>query len=300
MASRPDDDAPSLALYRNNLAMEYTPSNFLLLFNRRGYNEGPVYRRRYDSFRLERRGTEPVSISLLVAGPSTLANDALCRAFNQRRKHFNVVGSVHTRKDFLKQVAEDQPDVALIDVNLENKPRGGLQTLRELSLTRSSTSVIVLLDCPGSEQVVEAFSHGARGVFCYSEGFAALCKCIRSVHAGQVWADSNQLRCVVQALGERKPIRIVSATGTPLLTKREEQIVRMVAEGLPNSDISKSLGLSSHTVRNHLFSIYTKLGISNRAELVLYALASRDVPRGGEDPPKQSASQSKATLNLVP
>jgi DNA-binding CsgD family transcriptional regulator len=110
------------------------------------------------------------------------------------------------------------------------------------------------------------------------------------VHAGKVWADSSQLELVVQALRERKPLRIVSATGTPLLTKREEQIVRMVAEGLPNREISKSLGLSPHTVKNHLFRIYNKLGISNRAELLLYALASRDVARGRDDPPKQSTA----------
>jgi DNA-binding NarL/FixJ family response regulator len=229
-------------------------------------------------------------ISLVLGAPSTLANDVLCRGFNQRRKHFNVVGSAHTRKDFLKLVGEHQPDVALIDANLENKPGGGLRALRELSLTRSSTRAIVLLDCSESEQVVEAFSQGARGAFCKCEGFTALCKCIRGVRAGEVWADSSQLQLVVQALRERKPVRIVSATGTPLLTKRAEQIVRMVAEGLPNREISKSLGLSPHTVKNHLFRIYDKLGISNRAELLLYALASRDVAHCGDDPPKQSAS----------
>jgi DNA-binding NarL/FixJ family response regulator len=229
-------------------------------------------------------------ISLLVAAPSTLVNDALCRGFNQRRKHFNVVGSAHNRKDFLKQVAEHQPDVALIDANLENKPGGGLQALRELSLARSSTRAIVLLDCSESKQVVEAFSQGARGVFCKDEGFTALCECIRSVYAGEVWADSAQLGLVVQALRERKPIRIVSAAGTPLLTKRQEQIVRMVADGLPNSEIRTALGLSPHTVKNHLFHIYNKLGISNRAELLLYALASRGVPQGRDDSAEQSAA----------
>jgi DNA-binding NarL/FixJ family response regulator len=231
-----------------------------------------------------------MSISLLVAAPSALVSDALCHGFNQRRKHFNVVGSAHTAKDFLKQVAEHQPDVALIDANLENKPRGGLQALRELSLTRSSTRAILLVDCSQSEQVVEAFSQGARGVFCKGEGFTALCKCIRGVHAGEVWADSSQLELIVQALREMKPLRIVSATGASLLTKREEQIVRMVAEGLPNCDISKSLGLSPHTVKNYLFRIYNKLGISNRVELLLYALASRDGARSADDPAKQYAA----------
>jgi DNA-binding NarL/FixJ family response regulator len=221
-----------------------------------------------------------VAISLVVAASSALGNELLCRAFKQRGKQFKVVGCALTRKDLVKQVAEHQPDLALINVNLRGEPTGGMQALREVRLTRLSTRAVMLSDSSKREQVIEAFSHGARAVFCKSEGFEALCKCIRSVHAGQVWADSSQLRWVVQALGERKPVRIVSATGAPLLTKQEERIVRMVTEGLPNTKISKSLGLSTHMVKNHLFRIYEKLGVSNRVELVLYALSKRDAPRG--------------------
>lgn len=213
----------------------------------------------------------------------------LCRAFKRRRKQFNVVACALTRKDLLKQVAQHQPDVALISATLEYEPRAGLQALPELRLTRSSTRAIVTFNCCEPEQVIEAFSHGARGVFCTSEGFEVLCKCIRSVHAGQVWADSSQLQWVVRALGEREPARIVSAIGTPLLTKREEQIVRMAAEGMPNSEIRTTLGLSAHTVKNHLSRIYEKLGVSNRVELVLYALSRRDASRGADDPFQRSA-----------
>jgi len=221
-----------------------------------------------------------MGISILIAASSTLTNDLLCRGFNQRRKHFNLVASVYTRKHLLQEVAAHQPNVVLISANLENKPTGGLQALRELRLTRSPARAIVVLDSSNSELVVEAFSNGAKGVFCDSGPFPSLCKCIRSVQAGQIWADSTQLNWVVQALEERVTIRIVSAKGAPLLTEREGQIVRMIAEGLPNSEIHTALGLSPHTVKNHLFNIYNKLGISNRAELLLYALGSRESPRG--------------------
>jgi DNA-binding NarL/FixJ family response regulator len=231
-----------------------------------------------------------VAISVIVAARCALANEMLCRALKQRGKQFKVVGSACSRKDLLKQIAEHQPDVALISASLEDEPPAGLQALRELRLSGSSTRPVVLLSCSEPEQVIEAFSQGARGVVCASDSFEVLCKCIRSVHAGQVWADSHQLQWVVQALGERKPVRLVSATGAPLLTKREEQIVRMVTEGLPSSEISKSLHLSAHTVKNHLFRIYEKLGVSNRVELVLYALSKRDAPAGRDDPVERSAA----------
>jgi len=178
-----------------------------------------------------------MTISILIAASNTLANHLLGLALGQRRKHFNVVATVHNRKDFFEKVAEHQPDVVLISANLENEATGGLRGLRELNLIGSSARVIVLLDCVDAEQVVYAFSHGARGVFCLNEDFPALCKCIRCVHAGQIWADSGQLHWIMQALESRGKIHIANAKGKPILTEREEQIVRMVAEGLPNGEI---------------------------------------------------------------
>ena len=69
---------------------------------------------------------------------------------------------------------------------------------------------------------------------------------------------------------------MVSAKGLSLLTPREGQIVKMIVDGLPSHEIAAKLGVSAHTVKNHLFHIYEKLGISNRAELGLYAQSSRD------------------------
>ena len=220
-------------------------------------------------------------VTVLLAGGDNLANDVLRRSFDRRRKAFRVVGCAQTVKDVLKQVATHQPDVALISDNLGGVSMGGVKALRELSLTNASTRSIVLLDNPNPNQVVQAFSHGARGVFCKSENFKALCKCVTCVHAGQVWADSAQLQWVLQAFQQGGMVHTISAKGAPLLTPREEQIVRMVAEGLPNSEICTVLGLSPHTVKNHLFNIYNKLGVSTRAELQLYAAGSREAGRSG-------------------
>jgi len=229
-------------------------------------------------------------ITILIAGRNALANDVLCRAFSQRPRQFRVLGFARTIKDLIKQVGEQQPDVALVSVNLGGNSAGGIEALRELSQTRSASRAIMLLDCSDSEQVVEAFAHGARGVFCKNEDFSQLCKCVRSVYAGQVWADSSQLGWVVNALENRGKVQIVSAKGAPLLTNREAEIVRMLAEGVPTGEICAALDLSSHTIKNHLFNIYNKLGISSRAELVLYALGSRNGGCGGGGPSKDSAN----------
>jgi len=123
--------------------------------------------------------------------------------------------------------------------------------------------------------LVDAFRAGARGVFFLSESsFKSLCRCVEQVHAGQIWASSAELSEVMDAFTQLAPMRVVNADGMSLLTKREEDVVRLLAEGLQNREIAKELKLSEHTVKNYLFHIFDKLGVSSRVELALYAVSS--------------------------
>jgi len=119
--------------------------------------------------------------------------------------------------------------------------------------------------------VVEAFRTGARGVFCRSESLMSLARCIQCVSEGQIWANSKELRYLLEALGEALPLRVVNTQGAALLSRREIEVVRCVAEGLSNREIAQRLGLTEHTVKNYLFRIFDKLGVSKRVEVVLYA-----------------------------
>ncbi len=221
-------------------------------------------------------GVVPTPISVIIAQRSLMAAQTMHRALKVQRKNFTVVGCVQTPEDLLKLAAELHPDVAVISAFMDGDPDGGLKAVRRLRVAATTTRAIVRLDCSDPKQAFEAFSAGAKGVVCRTDAFEALCKGIQCVHAGQIRADTSQLQWIFETLRDREPARIVSAKGIPLLTKREEQIAQMVAEGLPNQEISSNLGVSLHTVKNHLFRIYAKLGISNRVELVLYALGSRD------------------------
>jgi len=81
------------------------------------------------------------------------------------------------------------------------------------------------------------------------------------------------MECVLDALTLARPLRVVNPEGLNLLSRREEDVMRLVAEGLGNRDVAEQLNLSEHTVKNYLFRIFDKLGISNRVELVLYAVS---------------------------
>jgi len=86
-----------------------------------------------------------------------------------------------------------------------------------------------------------------------------LCKCIHAVCQGQI-GQQRELRFIIEAMAQKDAQPIKNASGTRLLTKREEELVQLVAEGLTNRDISRQLSLTEHTVRNYLFRILQQTG----------------------------------------
>src|SRR5256712_9312817 len=98
-----------------------------------------------------------------------------------------------------------------------------------------------------------------------------------------------------------RPLRIIDAHGCSLLSKREEEVVALVADGLTNRQISEQLKLSEHTVKNYLFKVFEKLGISTRVELVLYALSQNHRNDPPIDPVRipQQARRQSGTLPFV-
>jgi DNA-binding NarL/FixJ family response regulator len=154
-------------------------------------------------------------------------------------------------------------------------PLSGFGALRQVRDCSPDVKSVILLDGGEHNLVVDAFRAGARGIFCLAQStFKSLCKCVEQVNAGQIWANSTELAEVIDAFSQLAPMRVVNADGMRLLTKHEEEVVRLLAEGLQNREIARELNLSEHTVKNYLFHIFDKLGVSSRVELVLYAVSN--------------------------
>jgi len=174
--------------------------------------------------------------------------------------------------EILAWVKRERPHIALISARQGVDSAGGFNLCREISHGSPATRVVMLLDSSERGPVVEAFRAGARGVFFRTEALKLLAKCIHCVHAGQVWAGSGELHYLLEAIAEPLPLRFNGPSGKTLLSAREIDVVRCVAEGLTNREIAQRLSLREHTVKNYLFRIFDKLGVSSRVEVVLYAL----------------------------
>jgi DNA-binding NarL/FixJ family response regulator len=237
------------------------------------------------------------TVRVFIADGSQLSCQLIAAAVRRGRYKTRVVGYATEAAGIREGLKESEADVALIGARLENEDLAGFQVTREIRTSRSSPSVIMILDSNKPAMVVEAFRAGATGIFSRDQSSELLCKCIHAVHRGQVWASSKELHFVIEALGPAPVARTIPMRGAGMLTKREEGVVHLVAEGMTNRDISQELKLSEHTVRNYLFRIFNKVGTSNRLELALYAIDRRESQ--GQQSSGAALDEPGESVNLV-
>jgi DNA-binding NarL/FixJ family response regulator len=234
------------------------------------------------------------SIALAIADVNLMAASLLSDQF-KRYGDISVVSCSVNKSSLLSSVLETKPDVAIIGVDLQDGPLSGLDALREVRQAHPDLRPILLFDRPEPQVVVEGLRAGARGVFSRGDfHLAALRKCVHRVFEGQLWIGSAELEYVLDALIQARPLRVVNPEGLNLLSKREEEVMRLVAEGLGNRDIAEQMSLSEHTVKNYLFRIFDKLGISNRVELVLYAVSNPQGSAGAASESEENKPSGKA------
>ena len=237
------------------------------------------------------------SLRVLVADNVTMRCQLLADALQRSDRYHAVPANPDKVLPLLETAALDKPcfDVVLIGISLFDKALQNAGFIRQIQSSHPNVSIIVLLDALERSVVVEAFRAGARGVFCRTDSFEALCKCINCVHEGQVWAGTQELQFVLDAFVEHGPM-VGLTPGSRPLSDREEEIAFLVAEGYSNRQISERLDLSEHTIKNYLFRVFEKLGVSTRVGLALYALKRGRPVRSKLTPPKPIPLSDIASL----
>lgn len=167
---------------------------------------------------------------------------------------------------------KNSADIVVLGSGSKEEGFPGIRLLEELRMIRPEIKGIILLDSAGQETVLEAFRAGARGLLTRNESLENLSKCVHQVHAGQVWANSEQINFAVDALAASSRARFPEVNGLEQLSKREAEVVSCLAEGLSNREIAEKMRLSQHTIKNYLFRIFDKLDVSSRTELLSLAM----------------------------
>src|SRR6266849_3165730 len=230
------------------------------------------------------------TIRVLAADSTSMNTQMLVEAL-ARDGQFTMASYPPKPAEILSQTRREHPHIALISARQGDNGTAGFELCRDICSSSPATRVIMLLDSSERTTVIEAFRSGARGVFFRTESLKLLAKCIFCVHGGQVWASNGELHYLLEAIADPVPLRFSGGTGKALRSARELDVVHCVAEGLYNREIAHRLTLREHTVKNYLFRIFDKLGVSSRVEVVLYALAggnSMHKPNASAPPKKEA------------
>jgi NarL family two-component system response regulator LiaR len=176
-----------------------------------------------------------------------------------------VVGEAENGREGIDKTRALAPDVVLMDLVMPEM--GGVAAIRQILAHRPATAILILSGCKLQGEALVAVRAGALGYLTKTASQEELCEAIRRVHRGEPALPSALNR---KLLGHVMPNSRMVATEA--LTQRELEVLGLVARGLENHDISEKLLVSEATVRTHLHNMLSKLGLSNRVELVLYAL----------------------------
>src|SRR5881296_2083840 len=182
-----------------------------------------------------------------------------------------VIGQANNRIEALDG-ARLMPDVILLELILENE--SGLDFLPDLLRIATEARIVVLTATLDFNLHLRAVRLGAVGVVPKTEPSSTLFKAIRKVHTGEVWLNRSIMAAVISDLFresglEKKPRP--EAAKIASLTDRELEVIGLIGEGRKNKQIGERLFISEATVRHHLTSIFDKLGVADRLELMIYA-----------------------------
>jgi two-component system, NarL family, nitrate/nitrite response regulator NarL len=209
------------------------------------------------------------TIRVLMADDHVVFRDGL-RKLLDGEDDITIVGEASDGNECIRMLTKFKPDILLLDLRMPNKD--GLAVLEEVNFDSLPTRVIVLTAVEDERDLVRAMRLGARGIVQKQTASDLLVKSIRRVYSGEIWLNNRLTAEVMKAFANSSDM---GARDKPLLSDREKEVVQLIVEGCRNKEIAEKLFISEQTVKNHLHSIFDKLGVSDRLELALYAIHHR-------------------------
>jgi NarL family two-component system response regulator LiaR len=204
-------------------------------------------------------------IRVLVTDDHAIVRKGIC-ALLATEQGIEVVGEAKDGQEAISQAERLSPDVILMDLVMPGLD--GLDATERILAAQPTVRILVLTSFAGDDKIFPAIKAGALGYLLKDSGPDELVQAIQQVHRGESSLDPIIARRVLQEFSQ--PLKRLS--GAAGLTGREMEVLRLLAKGCTNREISEELDITEATVRTHVSSILSKLKLSSRTQAALYAL----------------------------
>jgi len=210
------------------------------------------------------------TIRIVILDNHTLVRAGL-RYILESQPDLKVVGQVGNLNEALSLIASTRPDIFL----LEFDPESGLSfdVIPAIKKAWNQVRMILVTGSNDRQTYLQAVQHGILGIVSKTQPPDVLIKAIRKVHGGEVWIEHSLIANIVNHSyqGQNATAADPETDGIGLLCEREREIIKYIGRGMKNKQIASQLCIAETTVRHHLTSIYSKLGVSDRVELLVFA-----------------------------
>ena len=207
--------------------------------------------------------------TILIVDDHPLFREGL-KSILARHAEFEVVGEADNGKDGVKMAQKLKPQLVIMDLSLPDQ--SGIDATRKIRNLLADTRVVMLSMYSKIDYITDAFRSGATGYVTKESAADRLVECLRAVSRGDYYLDSSLSHQVAKNLMEAgEQAAKITDSGYGSLTPREQQIVRLLAEGLSTKDVAEKLYISPKTVENHRSNIMNKLDLHSTMDLVRYA-----------------------------
>ena len=212
----------------------------------------------------------PEEIDILIADDHPIFRGGL-RALIETERGFKLAGEAVDGEQAVAFTREFKPHILLLDLAMPKL--SGLDVVKELSPPPPlETRIIMLTAAIDDGQIAEALRLGARGIILKDTATQLLIKAVRCVVNGEFWVGRGNVEGLVAALQMAHTMQPEDPVKKFALTAREMEVLTAIGEGYSNKDIAKRYKISEQTVKHHLSSIFSKVGVSNRLELALFSV----------------------------
>lgn len=207
-------------------------------------------------------------IKVLIVDDHLMVREGL-RKILEKEKNIVIVSEAATGEEAVKKAVEYNPNVILLDIGLPDK--SGIEVAKAIVAERPNVGVIMLTVYDDDEYVMEAIKAGAMGYLIKDVSAGGLINAINKVFSGESLIDSSVASRLLNNIVKTGKKKDGPQLESPL-TKREEQILELIASGNSNRDIAEKLYISERTVKNHMTNIFKKINVHDRTQAAIFAI----------------------------